>query len=104
MSLENQKPAQRNPVASKMQWICCTVTNKGGFLLSQESKEKTTLTAKQKKPRDRLFQVLNDILTFAEQKRKTVNLADKTKQSWSRISIAAISTYGGLLHDYELDI
>lgn len=65
--------------------------------------EKTTLTAKQKKPRDRLFSVLTEIIDFAEQKRKTANLADKTKQAWSRISIQAIVCYGTLLHDCELD-
>ncbi len=71
--------------------------------MSHESKEKITLTVKQKKPRDRLFQVLNDILTFAEQKRKIPNNSDKIKQAWSRIAISAISTYGQLLKDSELE-
>jgi hypothetical protein len=68
----------------------------------EESMEKTTSTPKQKKPRDNLFSVLNEIIGFAEQKRKTSNLSDKTKQAWSRITIQAISSYGALLHDCEL--
>jgi hypothetical protein len=65
--------------------------------------EESTLTVNQKSRRDKLFATLEAILVFAEEKRKTVNLADKTKQAWSRIAISAISTYGSILRDVELD-
>jgi hypothetical protein len=71
--------------------------------MTEQIMEKTSVTVNQKSRRNHLFSTLEAILTLADEKRKTANLADKTKQAWSRIAISAISAYGTLLHDCELD-
>jgi hypothetical protein len=63
----------------------------------------TTSVVDQKRRRGKLFSVLEDILKTADEKRKTLNNTDKVKQAWSRIAISAISTYGSILRDTELD-
>lgn len=65
--------------------------------------EKVTSETNLKKRRERLFSTLDDILRFADEKRRIPNLPDRTKQAWSRIAISAIATYGSLLKDVELD-
>jgi hypothetical protein len=71
--------------------------------MTEQSMEKISLTVQQKNRRNHLFSVLEAILSYAEEKRKISNNSDKVKQAWSRIAISAISTYGDLLHDVELD-
>jgi hypothetical protein len=56
-----------------------------------------------KNQRKSLCEVLNEIIVFAEEKRKLKNNSDKNKQSWSRIAISAISAYGSLVKDSELE-
>ena len=54
--------------------------------------------------RESLFTKLNDVITISHEKVtfKRGN-ADVSKQGWSRVLISAISTYGNLLKDSELD-
>lgn len=62
-----------------------------------------TLKVSAKDKRRSLCDVLNDIISFSEEKRKLKNNSDKNKQSWSRIAISAISVFGDLLKSSELD-
>jgi hypothetical protein len=71
--------------------------------LEQETDVKPTSTVSEKNGRKRLFDVLNSILSFAEQKRLLHGNSDRVKQAWSRIAISAIATYGSILRDSELD-
>ncbi len=71
-------------------------------LITQESRQKPTLTDKPKERRKRLFQVLDSIISFAEEKRVLKGNSDKAKQAWSRIAISAIDSYGNLLKTDEL--
>ena len=55
-------------------------------------------------PREGLFTKLNDIIEVSHEKVtfKRGN-ADASKQGWSRVLISAISTYGNLLKDNDLE-
>jgi hypothetical protein len=68
-----------------------------------ETDLKPTCADSAKKHRTRLFQVLNNIISFSEEKRVLKGNSDKAKQAWSRIAVSAISAYGALLHDCELE-
>lgn len=68
-----------------------------------ETNVKPTCTDSAKKHRTRLFIVLDGIIGFSEEKRLLKGNSDRVKQQWSRIAVSAISAYGALLHDYELE-
>jgi hypothetical protein len=69
----------------------------------QETEQKPTCTVSAKKRRTRLFTVLDNIIGFSEEKRVLKGNSDRAKQQWSRIAVSAISAYGSLLHDCELE-
>lgn len=68
-----------------------------------ETNVKPTCTDSAKKHRTGLFTVLSKIIGFAEEKRLLKGNSDRTKQAWTRIAVSAISAYGSLLHDCELE-
>jgi hypothetical protein len=68
-----------------------------------ETNVKPTYTVSAKKHRTRLFTVLDGIIGFSEEKRLLKGNSDRVKQQWSRIAVSAISAYGALLHDYDLE-
>jgi len=68
-----------------------------------ETNVKPTYTVTAKKHRTRLFTVLDGIIGFSEEKRLLKGNSDRVKQQWSRIAVSAISAYGALLHDYDLE-
>ena len=54
--------------------------------------------------RESLFTKLNDVITISHKKVTAERgNSDSLKQSWSRVLISAISTYGNLLKDSEID-
>ena len=71
--------------------------------MKKKTNKKLTLKAFPKNPRKRLFQSLYDIITFSENKRLLQGNSDKYKQAWTRIQISAISTYGSLMKDNEIE-
>jgi len=68
-----------------------------------ETDDKPSCTVAAKKRRTALFVVLDGIIGFAEEKRLRKGNSDQIKQQWSRIAVSAISAYGSLLHDYDLE-
>ena len=55
-------------------------------------------------PRDKLFSCLDDVIDLSHKKVTAERgNADSQKQAWARVLISAISTYGFLLKDVELD-
>lgn len=68
-----------------------------------ETEVNPTCTVSAKKHRTRLFTVLDGIIGFSEEKRLLKGNSDRVKQQWSRIAVSAISAYGALLHDYDLE-
>ena len=69
-----------------------------------ESTEKVMEKCNIDNQRESLFTKLNDVITIAHEKvtAKRGN-ADSSKQGWIRGLISAISTYGNLLKDSEID-
>lgn len=68
-----------------------------------KTNDKPTLAVSEKNSRKRLFTVLNNIITFADEKRLLKGNSDQIKQQWSRIAVSAISAYGSLLKDVDLE-
>jgi len=56
-----------------------------------------------KKTRKGLFLFLEFILGVSHKKMKTLRVKDRSKQGWARIMVSAISAYGNLLKDQELE-
>lgn len=50
-----------------------------------------------------LFNTLDSIIAFSEEKRKFKTNSDKSKLSWARVSISAIAVYGNLIKDEKLE-
>ena len=68
-----------------------------------ETDVKPTSSVSPKDCRKRLITVLDAIIGFSEEKRTLKGNSDRSKQSWTRIAVAAISAYGALLHDCDLE-
>ena len=68
-----------------------------------ETEQKPLSSVSPTDQRKRLFQVLDGIISFSEEKRLLKGNSDRAKQSWTRIAVAAITSYGGLLKDSELE-
>jgi len=56
-----------------------------------------------KETRKDLFLCLEFIIGVSNKKIKTPRVKDKSKQGWARIMVSAISAYGSLLKDHELE-
>jgi hypothetical protein len=73
------------------------------FLLV-ETKEKPSLNRSAKERRNVLFRVLDGVLGIAHKKIHSGGNSDRAKQGWARVLVSAVSTYGGLLKDEELEL
>jgi hypothetical protein len=53
--------------------------------------------------RNTLFRVLDGVLSLSHRKIRGAGNSDKVKQGWARVIVSAVSTYGSLLKDEELE-
>jgi hypothetical protein len=57
-----------------------------------------------KERRNTLFRVLDGVLSFSHKKVHAGGNSDRAKQGWARVLVSAVSAYGGLLKDEELEL
>lgn len=69
-----------------------------------ETVQKPTSNRSAKERINTLFRVLDGVLSISHQKIHTGGNSDRAKQGWARVLVSAVSTYGGLLKDEELEL
>ena len=69
-----------------------------------ETIKKQSLNRSAKERRNTLFRVLDGVLSTAHKKIHACGNSDRAKQGWARVLVSAVSTYGGLLKDEELEL
>jgi hypothetical protein len=69
-----------------------------------ETAKKPTSNRPAKERRNTLFRVLDSVLSLSHQKIQTGGNSDRAKQGWARVLVSAVSTYGGLLKDEEMEL
>jgi len=72
--------------------------------LEKETVKKPTSNRSAKERRNTLFRVLDGVLSLSHKKIHAEGNSDKAKQGWARVLVSAVSTYGGLLKDEELEL
>jgi hypothetical protein len=70
----------------------------------QETAKKPTSNRSAKERRNTLFRVLDGVLSLSHKKIHAEGNSDRAKQGWARVLVSAVSTYGGLLKDEELEL
>jgi hypothetical protein len=58
---------------------------------------------KQKKRRTKLFGYLDAVIRVSDEKINSKGNADRQKQGWARVLVSAVSAYGQILKDVELE-
>jgi hypothetical protein len=69
-----------------------------------ETARKPSSNRSAKERRNTLFRVLDSVLSLAHRKIHAEGNSDRAKQGWARVLVSAVSTYGGLLKDEELEL
>ena len=69
-----------------------------------ETGKKPSSNRSAKERRNTLFRVLDGVLSISHRKIHNGCNSDKAKQGWARVLVSAVSTYGGLLKDDELEL
>ena len=69
-----------------------------------ETVKKPSSNRSAKERRNTLFRVLDGVLSIAHKKIHNGGNSDRAKQGWARVLVSAVSTYGGLLKDEELEL
>jgi hypothetical protein len=70
-----------------------------------ESVKKPSSNRSAKERRNTLFRVLDGVLSLAHRKIHTPRgSSDRAKLGWARVLVSAVSTYGSLLKDEELEL
>ena len=69
-----------------------------------ETVKKPSSNRSAKERRNTLFRVLDGVLSLAHKKIHNGGNSDRVKQGWARVLVSAVSTYGGLLKDEELEL
>ena len=69
-----------------------------------ETVKKPTSNRSAKDRRNTLFRVLDSVLSLSHQKIHTSGNSDRAKQGWARVLSPAVSAYGPLLKDEELEL
>ena len=69
-----------------------------------EAVKKPSSNRSAKERRNTLFRVLDGVLSLAHKKIHIAGNSDRAKQGWARVLVSAVSTYGGLLKDEELEL
>lgn len=68
-----------------------------------ETIQKPSSNRSTKERRNTLFRVLDGVLGLSHKKIHSEGNSDKAKQGWARVLVSAVSTYGGLLKDEDLE-
>jgi len=68
-----------------------------------ETVKKPSINRSTKERRNTLFHVLDGVLSLSHRKIHNDGNSDRAKQGWARVLVSAVSTYGGLLKDEELE-
>jgi hypothetical protein len=66
--------------------------------------KKPSLNRSTKDRRNTLFRVLDGVLSLSHTKIHNGGNSDRAKQGWARVLVSAVSTYGCLLKDEELEL
>ena len=69
-----------------------------------ETLTKPTSNRSAKDRRNTLFRVLDGVLSLSHKKIHAEGNSDKAKQGWARVMVSAVSAYGSLLKDEELEL
>jgi len=69
-----------------------------------ETVKKPSSNRSTKERRNVLFRCLDGVLSTAHKKIHAGGNSDRAKQGWARVLVSAVSTYGGLLKDEELEL
>jgi hypothetical protein len=69
-----------------------------------ETVKKPSSNRSAKERRNTLFRVLDGVLSLSHKKIHAAGNSDRAKQGWARVLVSAVSTYGGLLKDEELEL
>ncbi len=68
-----------------------------------ETVKKPTSSRSTKDRGNTLFRVLDGVLSLSHKKIHGAGNSDRAKQGWARVLVSAVSTYGGLLKDEDLE-
>ena len=93
--------------AAQSLFCCLSLENGESLLLDekwQETAKKPTSNRSAKERRNTLFRVLDGVLSLSHRKIHAEGNSDRAKQGWARVLVSAVSTYGGLLKDEELEL
>jgi hypothetical protein len=69
-----------------------------------ETIKKPSSNRSAKERRNTLFRVLDGVLSLSHRKIHNGGNSDRAKQGWARVLVSAVSTYGNLLKDEELEL
>ena len=69
-----------------------------------ETANKPTSNRSAKERRNTLFRVLDGVLSLSHKKIHSEGNSDKAKQGWARVLVSAVSAYGSILKDEELEL
>lgn len=69
-----------------------------------ETAKKASSNRSAKDRRNTLFHVLDGVLSLSHKKIHNGGNSDRAKQGWARVLVSAVSTYGTLLKDEELEL
>jgi hypothetical protein len=69
-----------------------------------ETIKKPSLNRSTKDRRNTLFRVLDGVLSLSHKKIHNGGNSDRAKQGWARVLVSAVSTYGCLLKDEDLEL
>ena len=69
-----------------------------------ETAKKPATNRSSKERRNVLFRCLDGVLSISHKKIHASGNSDRAKQGWARVLVSAVSTYGGLLKDEELEL
>jgi hypothetical protein len=70
----------------------------------QETAKKPSSNRSAKERRHTLFHVLDGVLSLSHRKIHSDGNSDRAKQGWARVLVSAVSAYGSLLKDEELEL
>ena len=71
--------------------------------VEQETEQKPTSNPNPAERRNSLFAYLGHAIRLSHEKMGSKGNSDSAKQSWGRLMVAAIGTYGSLIKDAELE-
>jgi hypothetical protein len=86
---------------------CWSQPPEGNCILGKDKAETTRKPLSNRSAKDRrntLFRVLDGVLSLSHRKIHSEGNSDKAKQGWARVLVSAVSAYGGILKDEELEL